>query len=179
MEVQEQDQDQTLDHAANLGVLGENHREFLTFFLSDQEYGVDILRVQEIRQWSPTTPLPNVPTHVCGVINIRGTIVPIVDPRICFGMATIERSPMTVVIVLRTVRNDRERYVGLVVDAVSDVYDVAIDKIKATGDLGGGAVSQYTSGMIALDKKMVVLLDIDELVQVDDEQLDDVAQQEL
>lgn len=143
---------------------GGAHQEFLTFLLDKQEYGVDILRVQEIRQWSPTTKLPNCPPQVRGVINIRGTIVPIVDPRQCFGMDSVDYGPMTVVIVLRVMAADRERIVGLVVDAVSDVYDVEVGKIKEAVDLGDEPTSKYTSGIITFEEKLIVLLDVDQLL---------------
>lgn len=144
---------------------GAGNQEYLTFLLDNQEYGVDILRVQEIRQWTPTTRLPNCPPQVRGVINIRGTIVPIVDPRECFGMDTVDYGPMTVVIVLRVVAADRERVVGLVVDAVSDVYDVHTDKIKEAVDLGDEPTSRYTSGIITFEDKLIILLDVDQLLQ--------------
>lgn len=139
--------------------------QHLTFFLAGEEYGVDILSVQEIRGWEKTTVIPNSPEYVKGVINLRGTIVPIVDLRLRFSLPVLEYGPLTVVIVLM-VRDKagRNKVVGIVVDAVSDVYDIDRSKIKNPPDLDHAVGNTYISGLYNVDNKMVILLDINTLL---------------
>ncbi|WP_411020783.1 chemotaxis protein CheW, partial [Salmonella sp. ZJHZ21_0185] len=96
--------------------------QFLTFIMADEEYGVDILTVQEIRSWEEITEIPNAPDYLKGVINLRGTIVPILDLRLRFGLAMIDYGPLTVVIVVKVIFEQNSKIMGMVVDAVSDVY---------------------------------------------------------
>lgn len=139
--------------------------QYLTFMLADEEYGVDILRVQEIKGWSHATPIPNTPDFVKGVINMRGTIVPIVDLRERFSMPEAAYGPTTVVVVLKVVgTDDSERTMGIVVDAVSDVYNVATSDIKPTPNFGGNIDVEFLKGLATIDEKMVILLDIDKLL---------------
>ncbi len=142
--------------------------QYLTFILADEEYGVDILRVQEIKGWNGATPIPNTPDHIMGVINLRGTIVPIIDLRRRFGMESVEFGPMTVVIVLRVQGEERERTMGIVVDAVSEVYNVKPDEMKPPPDLGDAIETQFIQGMATVDEKMVILLNIDRLLSCGD-----------
>lgn len=137
--------------------------QYLTFLLDGEEYGIDILRVRELKAWDSVTPLPNTPDWVLGVINLRGLIVPIVDLRKRFHLAEIPYGPTTVVIVLRVEATDRTRIVGVVVDAVSDVYTVSPDERKAPPDVAG-ASSQFVSGLATVGNKMVVVLDVDALL---------------
>jgi len=137
--------------------------QYLTFMLAGEEYGVDILRVQEIKGWDNVTPIPNTPSYVRGVINLRGTIVPIVDLRQRFGIEGISYGPMTVVIVLKVVGDDRERTMGIVVDGVSDVYNVAANEMKPAPDFGAVDVG-YVNGLATVDDKMVIILNIDSLL---------------
>ena len=141
--------------------------QYLTFIMAEEEYGVDILSVQEIRGWENVTPLPNSPKHVKGVINLRGTIVPIVDLRQRFGLQNIEYGPLTVVIVLKVESRDKERVMGIVVDAVSDVYALSSDDMRAAPDLGDHVDTAYIKGLVNVDSKMVILLDINELLGSD------------
>lgn len=138
--------------------------QYLTFFMSGEEYGVEILCVQEIRGWENATPLPNSPPHIRGVINLRGTIVPIIDLRRCFGLAAIEYTSVTVVIVLKIKTSDGNRVVGIVVDAVSDVYSLAQSDMRPVPDLGSGVDTQFIRALVTVNGRMVILLDIDELV---------------
>lgn len=140
----------------------QGNQEYLTFFLDSQEYGLDILQVQEIRQWSPVTHLPNAPEHVRGVINIRGEIVPIVDPRVRFAMPVVDPTAMTVVIIVKA--NGGSRLVGLVVDAVSDVYDVSADDLSDADDPMVRYGSEYTGGIVTVNENVIVILNIDALV---------------
>ena len=141
--------------------------QYLTFLLDGEEYGVDILRVQEIRGWERTTPIPNTPDYVLGVINLRGTIVPIVDLRRRFGLEMREHGPKTVVIVLRVEAEGRERTMGIVVDAVSDVYNIPEAEVVPPPDLGGAISVDFVRGLATVEGKMVVVLDIDRLLSAD------------
>ncbi|MFT7566222.1 MAG: purine-binding chemotaxis protein CheW, partial [Pseudoalteromonas distincta] len=100
-------------------------KQFLTFIMADEEYGVDILTVQEIRSWEEITVLPNAPEFVKGVINLRGTIVPIIDLRLRFGLPSVDYGPLTVVIVVKIEFELGSKIIGVAVDAVSDVYSIA------------------------------------------------------
>ena len=108
--------------------------QLLTFIVDAEEYGVEILRVQEIRGWSKPMPIPNTPSYVLGVINIRGDIVPIADLRERLGIARRPEGPTTAVVVLRVAQGSRQRIMGIVVDAMSDVMDVSASQIKPAPD---------------------------------------------
>lgn len=138
--------------------------QYLTFIMADEEYGVDILRVQEIRGWENVTPIPNAPPHIKGVINLRGTIVPIIDLRQRFGLSKAEYGPLTVVIVLKVNTRKGSRVMGIVVDAVSDVYSLSADDMRAAPDLGDNVNTSYIRGLVNVANKMVILLDINELL---------------
>lgn len=138
--------------------------QYLTFIMADEEYGVDILRVQEIRGWENVTPIPNAPPHIKGVINLRGTIVPIIDLRQRFGLSKAEYGPLTVVIVLKVNTSKGSRVMGIVVDAVSDVYSLSADDMRAAPDLGDNVNTSYIRGLVSVANKMVILLDINELL---------------
>ena len=139
--------------------------EFLTFRLGAEEYGIDILRVQEIRSYEPPTRIANAPAFIKGVVNLRGTIVPIVDLRLKLGCDQAEYNGFTVVIVL----NVRGRVVGAVVDSVSDVVQLGADNVKAAPELGAAQVdTSYITGIgnTAGDAKdrMLILIDIEKLM---------------
>jgi len=138
--------------------------QFLTFLLAGEEYGVDILRVQEIKGWNAVTPIPNTPDYIRGVINLRGTIVPIVDLRRRFGLEPMAYGPMTVVIVLKVMREDKSRVMGIVVDAVSDVYNVQDESLKPAPDFGSVVNVDFVQGLATVDETMVIILDIDHLL---------------
>ena len=142
--------------------------QYLTFIMNGEEYGVDILAVQEIRGWETATPLPNSPPHIKGVINLRGTIVPIIDLRQCFGMTAIEYTAITVVIVLRVETETSSRIMGIVVDAVSDVYSLADGDMRVAPDLGSSINTGVIKGLVNIDDKMVILLNIDHLLRLED-----------
>lgn len=144
-----------------------NSDQFLTFMLAGEEYGVDILRVQEIKGWENATEIPNTPEYIKGVMNLRGTIVPIVDLRSRFELEQIEYSNTTVVIVLKTKTNDNEKTIGFVVDAVSDVYNVNEEQLKPSPDFGNAVSTEFVKGLATVDEKMVILLDIDHLIDAD------------
>lgn len=144
--------------------------QYLTFMLAGEEYGVDILRVQEIKGWDSVTPIPNTPDYIRGVINLRGTIVPIVDLRRRFNLETVEYGPVTVVIVLRVEdpNGGKSRVMGLVVDAVSDVYNVPESAIKAAPDFGSVVDVNFVHGLATLENAMVIILNIDHLLNADE-----------
>ena len=139
-------------------------REYLTFRLDQEEYGIDILKVQEIRGYEPPTRVADAPSFIKGVVNLRGTIVPIVDMRIKFNCAQAEYNSFTVVIVL----NLRNRIVGIVVDSVSDVMELPADNIKPAPDLDSGIDSAAVLGLGALGDRMLILLDIERLMSAPD-----------
>jgi len=139
----------------------------LTFIMADEEYGVDILAVQEIRGWESATPVPNSPCHIKGVINLRGTIVPIMDLRQRFGLPAIEYGDETVVVVLKVKIGRNQRVMGIIVDAISDVYDVPTEKIKTTG-LGDNINARFIRGLVSVEKGMVILLELEKLLTIED-----------
>lgn len=142
-------------------------REYLVFFLSDQEYGIDILKVQEIRGYEAqsVTRIANVPKFVKGVTNLRGVIVPIVDLRIKFNLDTVSYDHRTVVVIL----NLGERVVGVVVDGVSDVLMLQSNQINNAPQLGNSIISsQYLTGIGTVDERMLVLMDIEKLMTSDE-----------
>ena len=149
-------------------------RQFLTFKLADQEYGLDILSVREIRGWSGVTPLPNVPDYVRGVINLRGAIVPIIDLRARFGLEALEYGPATVVIVLRASGAGETNGLGefgIVVDAVAEVYSIETEVIKSTPEFGRRIDRNFVQGLATLKDKLIILLDIDRLLNHDAQRL--------
>jgi purine-binding chemotaxis protein CheW len=149
---------QTDDH------LEKNSEQLLTFILAGEEYGVDILRVQEIKGWDSVTPIPNTPKHILGVINLRGTIVPIIDLRLRFNLDSIPYGPTTVVIMLKVKSEDRARTMGIVVDGVSDVYNLAQDAMKPPPDFGSVISVDFVKGLATVGEHMVIVLDIDHML---------------
>ena len=150
------------------GQTADSTSQYLTFFMAGEEYGVDILCVQEIRGWENATPLPNAPAHIKGVINLRGTIVPIIDLRQCFGLVGIEYTPVTVVIVLKVKASNGSRVVGIVVDAVSDVYSLGNADMRPVPDLGEAVDTHFIKALVTVNSRLVILLNIDELTAVEE-----------
>lgn len=148
--------------------MAEASHEYLTFLLDNEEFGVDILCVQEIMVWSPVTEIPGTPDYLKGVINLRGVIVPIVDLRQRFGAEQVEYDATTVVIVLRSLNPEKPIVVGLVVDAVSDVYKVNDQEVKKAPDFGTQLDSQFLSGMATIEDKIIIILDTVKLLSVDE-----------
>ncbi|NRB40917.1 MAG: chemotaxis protein CheW [Pseudomonadales bacterium] len=141
-----------------------HNEQYLTFYLANQEYGVEILKVQGIQGWGKVTSMPNTPDYLLGVINLRGTIVPIIDVRKMFHLAKAEYNAVTVVIVVKVNYGSEERIVGLVVDAVSEVYNISSADLNPSPDFGGDVDIKYVKGLATLEEKMVILLDVDHLV---------------
>jgi purine-binding chemotaxis protein CheW len=138
--------------------------QFLTFVCAGEEYGVDILCVQEIKGWDGVTRVPYTPAYLLGVMNLRGVIVPVIDLRTRFDVEQRAPDSSTVVIVVRVHSDHGEKTAGIVVDAVSEVYSVTPENIKATPDLGSVGDGACVRGLASVDGKMVMLLDIDKLV---------------
>lgn len=139
--------------------------QFLTFLLGDEEYGVDILRVQEIRGWGRPTPIPNTADYVRGVINLRGAVVPIIDLRRRFSKEPIPYTSTTVVIVVKVEGERTEKTVGLVVDAVSDVRNASNDDLRPPPAVGTGE-ARFVKGLATLKDDMIILLDVDRLAEL-------------
>jgi len=143
---------------------GENLAQYLTFLLAGEQYGVDILRVQEIKGWEGVTRVPYTPPFLLGVMNLRGSIVPVIDLRARFGLEPVAFGSSTVVIVVRAHLSRGEKTVGLVVDGVSDVHDLAAGEIKPPPQMCGQADTAAIGGLASAGDTMVMLLDVDRLV---------------
>jgi len=141
-----------------------NNQEFLVFTLGDEEYGIDILTVQEIRGYDAVTKIANAPEFIKGVINLRGAIVPIVDMRIKFNLGTVTYNEFTVVIVL----NIRGRIVGMVVDGVSDVIALKSEQIRPAPEFSSALDTQYITGLGTVDDRMIIIVNIDQLMSSQD-----------
>ncbi len=135
-------------------------QEYLTFTLGSEEYAIDILKVQEIRGYDAVTAIANTPSFIKGVINLRGTIVPIVDMRIKFGVGAAEYTPFTVVIIL----NVGGRVVGMVVDSVSDVISLGAEQVRPAPDFSSAVDTAYLRGLGTLDERMLIVMDIERLM---------------
>jgi purine-binding chemotaxis protein CheW len=134
--------------------------EFLAFTLGQEEYGIDIQKVQELRGYDAVTRIANAPDYLKGVVNLRGIIVPIVDMRIKFNLGTPSYDQFTVVIIL----NVAERVMGIVVDSVSDVITLAPEQVKPAPEMGAALDTDYLIGLGTLDQRMLILVDIDKLM---------------
>jgi purine-binding chemotaxis protein CheW len=135
-------------------------REFLAFKLGNEEYGIDILRVQEIRSFEPPTRLANTPGHVLGVVNLRGVIVPIIDMRLRFNLESVRYDNFTVVIVL----NLGQRVIGMVVDGVSDVVSLTAAQLHPVPEFTSSIGSDHVLAIGSLEDRMLILLDIEKLM---------------
>ena len=139
--------------------------QILSFVLGGEEYGVDILRVQEIKGWENTTAIPNSPEYVMGVINLRGSIVPIVDLRVRFSLDDVTYNDSTVVIIVRAQDEDgSQKIIGLVVDGVSDVYSMKKSDHQPAPNMSGTTNTDYVNGLATVSDKMVIVLHVDQLI---------------
>jgi purine-binding chemotaxis protein CheW len=138
--------------------------EFLAFTLGQEEYGIDIQKVQELRGYDTVTRIANAPEHIKGVVNLRGIIVPIIDMRIKFNLGTPSYDQFTVVIIL----NMASRVMGMVVDSVSDVITLSPEQVKPAPEMGAVLDTDYLIGLGTLDDRMLILVDIDKLMSSDD-----------
>lgn len=145
----------------------QQEQEYLTFKLGDEEFGVDILCVQEIRVMSQVTELPNAPEYLRGVINLRGVIIPIVDLRQRFGMTPLAYDNQTVMIILHNHNKEYPMVVGIVVDAVSEVYKFDHHAIRGTPPLGSQIESSFLKGLASVNNKLIILLNTATLLDQD------------
>ena len=141
-------------------IVNSGSRELLTFTLGSEEYGIDILKVQEIRGYEAVTTIANSPEFIKGVVNLRGIIVPIVDMRIKFKLGTVTYDETTVVIIL----NVANRVVGMVVDGVSDVTTLMADEIKPAPEFGTDMNTKFIQGLGTVEGRMIILVDIKKLI---------------
>jgi purine-binding chemotaxis protein CheW len=160
--------DQTMEVAGGaarpaLGA-GIGRQEFLTYTLGSEEYGIEILKVQEIRSYEQVTKIANAPEFIKGVVNLRGTIVPIVDMRIKFNLGTADYTEFTVVIIL----NVAGRVVGMVVDSVSDVIALMPEQIRPAPDFSSSFDVKYITGLGTVDERMLILVNIEKLMSASD-----------
>ncbi len=146
-------------------------QQFLTFTVEGEEYGVDIMTVREIKGWTETTRLPNAPEFMRGVMNLRGLIIPIFDLRTRFSQRLTEATPKHVVIIMAV----KERNIGILVDTVSDILDASTDQIKPAPTADTQVDAAFISGLISLEDRMVVLLNVEHLF--DTKQIEKVIEQ--
>lgn len=137
--------------------------QFITFSIGDEEFGVDIVTVQEIKGWTATTNLPSVPSYMLGVLNLRGIIVPIYDLRARFGLGDTLPSKNHVIVIVMV----SDRIIGILVDAVSDILTVGASKIRPVPEMGGNIDQRFLSGLVAVDNRMVALLQLKLLFDLD------------
>lgn len=147
--------------------VGLDTSEYLTFVLGDESYGIEILKVQEIRGYDAVTKIANTPDFIKGVVNLRGRIVPIVDLRIKFRLGKVEYDEFTVVIIL----NLGGRIVGMVVDGVSDVMNLKSNQIRSVPDIVASIDTKYVTGLASVEEKMFILVDIEQLMNSQEMQL--------
>jgi purine-binding chemotaxis protein CheW len=150
--------------SASSAAAGTARLEVVTFKLGEEEYGIDIQKVQELRGYDAVTRIANAPDYIKGVVNLRGIIVPIIDMRIKFKLGDPTYDQFTVVIVL----NIGGRVVGMVVDSVSDVITLTAEQIKPAPEMGSVLDADYLIGLGTLDGRMLILVDIDRLMSSDD-----------
>jgi purine-binding chemotaxis protein CheW len=136
-------------------------RQLITFELGDRRLGIDIMAIREIRAWSPATPLPNVPPHVRGVVNLRGVVLPVLDLRYLLGWGTTEPSARHVIIVVRI----GDQLQGIIVDAVSDIVTIGPDNVQPLPDVGDVSATGFLEGIATIDDRLIMILDLGRLVE--------------
>jgi len=151
-----------LDSSAAVGAA--KGTQYLTCVCAGEEYGIEILRVQEIRGWDKVTRMPNAAPYVLGIMNLRGAVVPLIDLRLRFNLESSPYNASTVVIVVRVRSGGGERTAGIVADGVSEVYSIPSAGIVPPPDIGQVSNSVYVSGIATVEGKMILLLDVDSLL---------------
>jgi purine-binding chemotaxis protein CheW len=150
---------ETQDAASDPNMLKAEKKQFISFKIGEEEFAIDIMAVREIKGWSPTTTLPSQPSHVRGVMNLRGAIIPIFDLRRRFGMGVTNASSSHVVIVVAVL----DRPVGLLVDAVSDILTIETGDIRPVPDSDSGESVDFLTGIVSIKESMVVIISLDKL----------------
>lgn len=164
------------DDSTNGKDIAETADQFLSFLIAGEEYGIEILKVQEIKSWGQYTPLPKSPDYVLGVINLRGAIVPIIDLRCRFGLPPTDYTATTAVIIVRNEDNDQSRIIGLVVDSVSKVYHLAPHAIQDASEHGNSEKANYVRGFGQIGEKLVILVNLDPIISASLESLQQLAE---
>ncbi|WP_242122083.1 chemotaxis protein CheW [Sphingomonas lacusdianchii] len=136
-------------------------RQLITFQLDDQILGVDIMAIREIRAWSPATPLPNVPSHVRGVVNLRGVVLPVIDLRCRLGWGVTDPTARHVIIVVR-IGNQLQ---GIIVDAVNDIVTIPAEVMQGLPDMGEAEAARFLEGLATIEDRMILVLALDRLVE--------------
>jgi len=157
--------------SSNTANENQDSNEYLTFVLGTEAYGLEILKVQEIRGYEAVTKIANTPDFIKGVVNLRGLIVPIVDLRIKFNLGNVAYDEFTVVIIL----NLRGRVVGMVVDGVSDVMSLQSNQIRAVPDIVASIDTRFITGLATVEEKMFILVDIEQLMNSEEMELMDAV----
>jgi purine-binding chemotaxis protein CheW len=139
--------------------LAQGTRELIAFRIGEQEFCVDIMSVREIRGWTPATAMPRAPSHMLGVVNLRGAVLPIIDLSARLGMKHAEPTARHVIIVAQVNR----KAVGLLVDAVSDILTVTDDNIQPTPEVSSEQARQFARGILAIDRRMICLVELENL----------------
>ncbi|MDP1027265.1 chemotaxis protein CheW [Sphingomonas sp. KR1UV-12] len=134
-------------------------RQLITFELGDQSLGIDIMAIREIRAWSPATPLPNVPAHIRGVVNLRGVVLPVFDLRMRLGWGLTDPTTRHVIIVVRI----GEQLQGVIVDAVNDIVTIRPEDMQPLPDVGSSQAAALLEGLATVDDRMILILDLDRL----------------
>lgn len=142
--------------------------QYLTYSVGEEEYGVKILSVREIRGWEPVARVPNTPAYIKGVLNLRGTAVPVVDMRVRMNVSDPVYDNTTVLIVLRAEIDGAERIAGIVVDSVSDVMNASSQEVRKTPDFGESVDTEFITGLTDVEGKMVMLFDVDNFMRHSD-----------
>ena len=170
------DESNTMRNSMDTLVDPKMHGQYLSFTLGKEAYGVDILRVQEIKGWEDVRPLPDTPEYIKGVLDLRGNIVPIIDLRSRFHLDSVEYTPTTVTIVLSVKTEAKDYVVGIVVDGVSDVLDVESINVRQVPDLGTRINTKYITGMVSQDDRMILLLNTDRLFDSEELSISDTLE---
>jgi len=142
----------------------QSSHQFLTFLLEEREYGLELFRIQEICGYAPITPIPNLPPHVRGVMNLRGTVLPVIDLRMKFRLPEVVYSKFTVIVIAKV----EEKTVGLLVDAVSDVLQVKEEDLRAAPDFGAAVDTRFINGVFQTRDHLAVALNLEELLTEDE-----------
>jgi purine-binding chemotaxis protein CheW len=135
-------------------------QQYLTFLLDEREYGLELYKIQEICGYAPITPIPNLPPHVRGVMNLRGTVLPVIDLRMKFRLAAVEYNKFTVIVIARV----ESKTVGLLVDAVSDVLQVAPEQMRSAPDFGTAVDTRFIQGVFETRDRLAVAVDLEKLL---------------
>ncbi len=160
-------QQQKTEQQKKENLLDEKSSQYLSFIVGNEEFSVNILQVQEIRAWEEPTYLPNSPSYIKGVLNLRGTIVPVMDLRKRFNFSKYLYNATTVIIILKNRANAKDYLMGCVVDAVSDVFNFDEDNVKDVPDYASGIDSEFTLGIMTLNQHPITYLNLEKLLSLD------------